>query len=125
MTELLNSNGGDVVFLLCDFFVFEEQVGGHGLFFVGFHFYFSQIPTGRRAIELLKQRFLYRSTCPRPTPEFGDERSRRPQAQMRYIPPSSTGVRLVHPLRSCSGTDLGKRRKTGVSSATALPILQC
>lgn len=50
MTELLRTNGRNVVFLLCDFFVLEEQVGGHDLFFVGIHLYFSQIPIGRCAI---------------------------------------------------------------------------
>ena len=32
-----------------------------------------------------------------------------PQARMRYIPPSSTGLRLVYPLRSCSVAGSGKR----------------
>ena len=44
-----------------------------------------------------------RGTSPlKPTPEVGEERVQRPQARMREMPPSSTGVRMLDPLRSCS-----------------------
>ena len=43
-----------------------------------------------------------RGGAPKPTPRIGEERVRSTQARMRKIPPSSTGVRLLDPLRSCS-----------------------
>ena len=50
----------------------------------------------------------------KPTPRVGEERVRRPQAQMREIPPSSTGVRLLDTLRSCfvAGSDERDRKAT-------------
>ena len=43
--------------------------------------------------------FSVRGTSPpKPTPEIGEE---SPQALMRYMLPSSTGVKLVDPLRTC------------------------
>ena len=46
---------------------------------------------------------------PKPTPRIGEEGVFSPQALMIYIPPSSTGLRLVDPLRSCSVAGSGKR----------------
>ena len=48
---------------------------------------------------------------PKPTPGIGEEGVYSPQALMRYMPPSSTGVRLVERLRSCSVAGSGERDK--------------
>ena len=54
---------------------------------------------------------------PKPTPESGEEGVCSPQALMRYMPPSSTGLRLVEPFRTCSVAGSGKR-----DSVSALPF---
>ena len=39
-------------------------------------------------------------SLPKPTPGIGEEGVYSPQTLMRYMPPFSTGVRLVEPSRS-------------------------
>ena len=54
---------------------------------------------------------------PKPTPGRGEEGVFSPQAFRSYTPPSSTGLRLVDPLRSCSVASSGERdRKSALSS---------
>ena len=43
------------------------------------------------------------------TPGIGEERVRNPQARMRNLPPSSTGLKRLDLVRSCSVADSGKR----------------
>ena len=63
-----------------------------------------------------------RGTSPlEPTPGIGDARVRSPEARMRKIPPSSTGIRLLDPVRSCSVAGPGKRdRKSAFLLALSL-----
>ena len=58
---------------------------------------------------------------PKPTPGVRVERVRSPQTRMRKILPSSTGVRLLDPLRSCSVTGSGKRDRKS-AFPLALPL---
>ena len=63
-----------------------------------------------------------RGTSPlKPTPEVREERVRSVQARTRKIPLSSTGVRLLDPLRSCSVLGSGKRDRKSVFPL-ALPL---
>ena len=57
----------------------------------------------------------------KPTPGIGEARVRSPQAQMRKIPPSSTGMRLLDPMRSCSMAGSGKRDRKSAFPLT-LPL---
>ena len=63
--------------------------------------------------------FSVRVICPpKPTPGIGEEGVCSPQAFMRYMPPSSTEVRLVEALRSCFVAGSGKRdRKSALPFA--------
>ena len=45
----------------------------------------------------------------KPTPGIGGAPVRSPQPRMRKIPTSSTGMRLLNPVRSCFEADSGKR----------------
>ena len=56
-------------------------------------------------------------SSPKPTPGVGEEGVCSPQALMRYMPPSSTWVRLIESLRSCFVAGSGKR-----DSESALPF---
>ena len=57
----------------------------------------------------------------KPIPGIGEERVRSPLARMRKIPSSSTGVRLLDPVRSCSVADSDKRdRKSAIPLAPPL-----
>ena len=57
----------------------------------------------------------------KPTPGIGEARLRSAQARMRKIPPCSTGVRLLDPVRSRSVASSGKRdRKSALP--LALPL---
>ena len=58
---------------------------------------------------------------PTPTPGFGEERMRNPQAQMRKIPLSSTGMILLDPLTSCSVAGSGERDRKS-AFPLALPL---
>ena len=72
-----------------------------------------------------KTAFSGRGTSPpKPTPEVGEERVRSPQARMRKIPPSSTGVRLLDPLRSCLAGSGKRDQQIGVSVGAALEGLE-
>ena len=69
-----------------------------------------------------KTAFAGRGTRPsKPTPGVGEERVRSPQARTRKVPPSSTGVRLLNLLRSCSVAGSGKRDRKSVFPL-ALPL---
>ena len=57
----------------------------------------------------------------KPTPGIGEERVRSPQTRIRKIPPSSTEVRLLHPVRSCSLAGSGKRDRKS-AFPLALPL---
>ena len=61
------------------------------------------------------------TSLPKPTPGIGEENVCGPQALMRYMPPPSTGVRLVDPLQSCSVAVSGKRERKSASPLT-LPL---
>ena len=62
---------------------------------------------------------------PKPTPGIGGEGVLSQQTFMRYIPPSSTGLRLVDPLRSCFVAGSGKRdRKSALPFALPF-VLDC
>ena len=69
-----------------------------------------------------KTALLVRGTSPpKPTPRIGEEGVFNMQTLMRYIPPPSTGLRLVDPLRSCSVAGSGKRnRKSALPFALSL-----
>ena len=57
----------------------------------------------------------------KPTSGIGEARVRSPQARMRKIPPSSTGMRLLDPVRSCSVAGTGKRDRKS-AFLLALPL---
>ena len=58
---------------------------------------------------------------PKPRPGIGEEGVYSPQALMRYTPPSSTGVRLVEPLRSCS---VAEREEVGVAVRASFSVFE-
>ena len=58
---------------------------------------------------------------PKPTPRIGEKGVFSPQSLMRYIPPSSTGLRLADPLWSCSVVSSGKRDRKSALPFT-LPL---
>ena len=57
----------------------------------------------------------------KPTPGIGEARMRSPQARMRKIPPSSGGMRLLGPVRSCSVAGSGQRDRIS-AFPLALPL---
>ena len=58
---------------------------------------------------------------PETTPGIGKEEVFSPETLMRYIPPSSRGLRLADPLRSCSVAGSDKRdRKSALPFALRL-----
>ena len=68
-----------------------------------------------------KTAFSGRGTSPtEPTPDAEEERLRSPQARVRKILTSSTWVRLLDPLRSCSVAGSGKYKKSAFP--LALPL---
>ena len=61
------------------------------------------------------------TSSPKPVPGVGEERVRSPQVRMRKRPSSSTGVRLLDPLRSHSVASSGKRDRKS-AFPLALPL---
>ena len=61
---------------------------------------------------------------PKPTPGIGEEGVSTPQVLMRYMPPSSTGVKLLDTLRSCSVTGSVKRDRQSALPSASLAVLR-
>ena len=62
---------------------------------------------------------------PKPTPGLGEEGECSSQVFMRSMPPSSTEVRLVEPLRSCSVAGSSKRDRSRRCRLRSFAVLEC